>query len=226
MTVSSKLSFSSPIHEKSAEHPLGNSDIYSDDLLLELARAGNMEAFESLIARHESSIFRTTLRITRHYEDAEDAVQEAALKAYRHIQQFNGSSKFSTWFTSIAINQALMCLRKRRRSLPYAEPSTNIDDAAIFLDFQDFRPNPEQQYRSAEVMGHLQNSVLTLSLRIRSAFVLQHFYEFTTEETAAALGITVSAVKSRVLRAHQHLRKRLKTPLKRYIVFERDRFAP
>lgn len=203
---------SAPISGSRAECSIGSACSYPDDLLVELARAGDLQAFQTLIARHESNVFKTVLRITRHREDTEDVVQETVLMAFRHMQQFQGNSRFYTWLTSIAINQALMCLRRRRKSVSFLAQPVQTEDGAIFLDFPDSRPNPEQQCRRSEAMGHLCGSIIKLPRCIRSAFVLRHIYEFNTEETAAALGITVAAVKSRLLRARRHLRRRLKTP--------------
>jgi RNA polymerase sigma-70 factor (ECF subfamily) len=211
MIFNCEPNIASPI-SRNEEHFIGTTRIYTDDLLVELAKTGDLQAFESLIARYEPYIFKIVLRITRHHEDTEDVVQETVLMAYRHIQQFQGNSKFYTWLTSIAINQALMCLRKRRKSAISLAHPIQTEDGSMFLDLPDWRPNPEQECRRYEVMGRLRDSVIKLPRCIRAAFVLRHIYEFTTEETAAALGITVSAVKSRVLRARRQLRKRLKTP--------------
>lgn len=191
----------------------GPDDIYTDDLLVQQTKAGDLRAFDSLIEQYEPKIFRIILRITRHHEDAEDAVQETFLRAYRNIEQFQNKSKFNTWLTSIAINQALICLRKRRRDTMFIEQAVQTDEGFVYWDFQDWRPNPEQQCWQAEVAEGLRESVNRLPKRLRAVFILRHVYEFTVEEAAVALGITVDAAKTRVFRARVHLRKRLRTPL-------------
>lgn len=191
----------------------GAADIYTDDLLVQQTKAGDLQAFDNLMEQYERKIFRIVLRITRHHEDAEDAVQETFLRAYRNIEQFQSRSKFNTWLTSIAINQALICLRKRRGYARYIEQAVQTDDGFLCWDSLDWRPNPEQQCRQSEVAEYLRESVNRLPQPLRAVFVLRHVYEFTMEEAASALGITVDAAKTRVFRARVHLRKRLRASL-------------
>ena len=213
MIVDCVQNIGDPTSSCSANSSTRPADIYTDDLLVQQTKAGDQQAFDSLIAQYEPKIFRIVLRIIRHREDAEDAVQETFLRAYRNIEQFQSKSKFNTWLTSIAINQALICLRKRRRDAVFIEQAVQTDDGFVYWDFQDWRPNPEQQFRQAEVAERLRESVNRLPQRLRAVFILRHVYEFSVEEAAVALGITVDAAKTRVFRARVHLRKRLRTPL-------------
>jgi len=186
------------------------SDIVDPDcLLVRRAKEGDLHAFEQLMLAHNHRIFRTIYRITGNREDAEDHVQETFLRAYRALHQFQANSKFSTWLTRIAVNQALMCLRKRRgREISLDGPIAQ-DREGVFLDIQEWRPNPEQEYACSEVSARLGQELCKLPRNIRSAFILCHIHEYTVAETALQLGITVAATKSRALRARRRLRIRL-----------------
>jgi hypothetical protein len=104
-----------------------DADVLIDELLVERAKNGDSHAFEILIQRYDRKIFHAVLRITANREDAEDVMQETRAKAYTHLAGFEGRSRFGTWFTSIAINQALMCLRKRQRQFINLTPTTTED---------------------------------------------------------------------------------------------------
>jgi RNA polymerase sigma-70 factor, ECF subfamily len=176
----------------------------SDESLVERAKGGDRRAFERLMVRYESRVFRTILRITGNREDAEDGTQETVLRAYRGLNTFQGRSKFATWLTRIAINQALMCLRKRRTNLDSLDSVTEAGRDPLEL-----RPNPEQCCVKSEVAHHLHEAVSRLPPIVRTVFILRHVHELTTEEAAVQLGISTAAVKSRVLRARRQLRERL-----------------
>ena len=183
------------------------SDIVDPDcLLVRRAKDGDLRAFEQLMLAHNHRIFRTIYRITGNREDTEDRVQETFLRAYRGLHQFQANSKFSTWLTRIAVNQALMCLRKRRSSDISLDQPIAQDNKPVSIDIQEWRPNPEQEYARSEVSAKLYQELSTLPQNVRSVFVLHHVHEYTTEETALKLGITVAAAKSRVVRARRRLR--------------------
>ncbi len=181
----------------------------SDDSLVERAKTGNFRAFERLVVRYEPRVFRTILRITGNREDAEDGIQETFLRAYRGLDSFQGRSKFATWLTRIAINQALMCLRKRRTNLDSLDCFTETQGAPVSRDIPELRPNPEQCCVKSETAHHLYEAVNKLPLTVRTVFILRHVHELTTEEAAVKLGISTAAVKSRVLRARRQFRERL-----------------
>jgi len=181
-----------------------------DRLLVERAAGGDIHAFEHLILQHEQQIFRAILKITKIREDAEDQTQETFICAYRNLRYFQGNSKFKTWLTRIAINQALVCLRKRHSgtisTIRYLADET---EEPIILDLADSGLNPEQQWAQAELSNHLSYEVNRLPKSLRSAFVLRCVHEYTSIEAAMTLGISIAAVKSRVLRARKRLRERM-----------------
>jgi len=185
-------------------------NIRGDEVLVERAKAGDLLAFESLVSQYRSRIFRTVYRITAHRQDAEDAMQDAFFRAYRGLGQFQGNSSFGTWLTRIAINQALMCLRKRRGGgLMWFDPSIETEDGSILLEIPEWRPDPEQEALKTETAGMLHHAVSRLPQPFQRAFVMRYIDDFTTEEVARELGISVAAVKSRVSRARRHLRERI-----------------
>lgn len=186
-------------------------------ILVERARAGDDSAFTELLSRYERKILRLAKNITQNDEDAEDVLQETFLKAYSHLDKFKGDAKFYTWIVRIAVNEALMKLRKRK-----SDKTVSLDEQ---LDTgEDFVPreiavwedNPEQSYSRDEMKDILDKAVEALPPIFRSVFVLRDIEELSTEETADALGISIPAVKSRLLRARLQLRERLTRFFKRY----------
>lgn len=181
-----------------------------DRPLVERAASGDVTAFEKLVLQHKQSVFRTIFRITKVREDAEDQTQETFIRAYRYLASFRGNSKFKTWLMQIAVNQALMCLRKRRNdAISLVLPSSEDGEDILMLDFADFRLNPEQQWIRAQIEVHLEKEINRLPRTLRSAFILRCIHEYSGSETATQLGISVGAVKSRVGRAKNTIRERL-----------------
>ena len=178
--------------------------------LVTLARTGDARSFSELVRRYEGKIFRLAQHVTQNREDAEDVLQETFLKAYEHLDQFQGNSKFYTWIVRIAVNQALMKLRRRKtdRSVSLDETIDTGDDTLV-REIAAWDENPEQQYSREELGGILENAVASLEPPYRSVFVLRDIDELSTEETAEALGLSVPAVKSRLLRARLQLREKL-----------------
>lgn len=191
-------------------HRLPSTIARDDELLLvAAAQAGDPTAFEELVNRYEGKIFRLTRNITGNHEDAEDAMQDAFLKAYSHLQDFHGDSRFYTWLVRIAANEALMRLRKRRpNQLSLDEPVEGETD--LFpRELEDWGPTPEQKYAQTEMQGIVGEVIDRLEPEFRIVFLLRDFEELSTQETAEALGISVPAVKSRLLRARLKLREKL-----------------
>jgi RNA polymerase sigma-70 factor (ECF subfamily) len=180
-----------------------------DCLLVTRAQAGDLNSFERLVFQHKDQIFRTIFRITKNNEDAEDQVQETFLRAYRALCDFRGQSKFTTWLTRIAINQALACRRKRRYHEISLDHPVESESGYLNRDIQEWRPNPEQSCAQMEANVDLHEKLIVLPPGLRSALILQHFYGHSMEDVAAELGISIGAVKSRVLRARRHLRNQL-----------------
>jgi RNA polymerase sigma-70 factor, ECF subfamily len=201
-----------PLYPLSAPKPQAlPSTIVRDDepLLVASARSGNMSAFEELVARYEDKIFRLTSNIMRNREDAEDAMQDAFLKAYAHLQDFHGESRFYTWLVRIAANEALMRLRKRRPNHFSLDQPIEGDSDLMPRELEEWRPNPEQLYAKSEIDNIVSEFVDQLEDEYRIVLVLRDVEELSTQETADALGISVSAVKSRLLRARLKLREKL-----------------
>jgi RNA polymerase sigma-70 factor (ECF subfamily) len=185
-------------------------EIHPDVALVERAKAGDTAAFEQLVRQYERQIFRVAQHITQNREDAEDITQDAFLKAYEKLDQFQGNSKFSTWLVRIAVNESLMRLRKRKTSKTVSmDEDVQTDEGSIPRDFAEWRPNPEQQYNQAELADILRKTIQGLPPGFRSVFTLRDVENLSTEETAEALGLSVPAVKSRLLRARLQLRERL-----------------
>ncbi|PYT32775.1 MAG: RNA polymerase subunit sigma-24 [Acidobacteria bacterium] len=195
-----------------------SSPIEIDDeaAIVARARLGDAKAFSELLRRYEGKIFRLALHITQNREDAEDVLQEAFLKAYEHLDQFQGQSKFYTWIVRIAVNQALMKLRKRKsdRSVSLDETIDTGEDT-VAREIAAWDENPEQRYSREELNQILSSAVDDLAPIYRAVFVLRDVDELSTEETAEALNLSVPAVKSRLLRARLQLRDKLTRQFKR-----------
>src|SRR5579863_3512507 len=187
------------------------STIARDDehLLVAAAKKGDLSAFEELVNRYERKIFRLTMNITGNREDAEDAMQDAFLKSYSHLKDFEGTSRFYTWLVRIAANEALMRLRKRRPNQFSLDEPIEGDEDLMPRELQDWGPSPEQRFAQTEMRQILSSVIDELEPDYRVVFVLRDIEELSTEETAASLGISVPAVKSRLLRARLKLREKL-----------------
>ena len=196
-----------------AEAPLRDA---GEAELVEKARGGNVRAFTELVTRYERNIFRLALHITQNREDAEDVLQEAFLKAFQHLDQFQGQSKFYTWIVRIAVNEALMKLRKRKsdRTVSLDEELDTGEDTLV-REIAVWGEDPEQLYSREELQQILNQAIQSLSAPYRTVFALRDIEELSTEETAAALGLTIAAVKSRLLRARLMLREKLTRLFKR-----------
>lgn len=180
-----------------------------EHLLVAAAKKGDSAAFEELVSRYEDKIFRLTKNITGNQEDAEDAMQDAFLKAYLHLQDFHGDSRFYTWLVRIAANEALMRLRKRRPNQFSLDEPVEGDTDLMPRELEDWGPSPEKSHAQAELQGILAEFIDKLDPEFRIVLVLRDLEELSTQETAEALGISVPAVKSRLLRARLKLREGL-----------------
>lgn len=191
-------------------HSLPSSVARDDEhLLVGAAKRGDMLAFEELVNRYEKKIFRLTRNITGNREDAEDAMQEAFLKSYTHLPTFQGESRFYTWLVRIAANEALMKLRKRRPGEFSIDESLPGDEDILPRELDDWGPNPEQCCAQTEMKEILTEAIETLEADFRIVFVLRDVEELSTEETAKLLGLSITATKSRLLRARLKLRQKL-----------------
>jgi RNA polymerase sigma-70 factor (ECF subfamily) len=179
-------------------------------VLVNAARKGDIGAFEELVRRYDRNVFRIAQHITQNREDAEDVVQDAFLKAYQNLGQFQGQSKFYTWLVRIAVNEALMRLRRRRpERMVSLDEDVKTEEDSMPREIADWSPNPEQQYTQGELKDILSRTIQGLPASFRTVFVLRDVEGLSTEETAEALGLSIPAVKSRLLRARLQLRERL-----------------
>jgi RNA polymerase sigma-70 factor (ECF subfamily) len=186
--------------------------------LVRAAKAGDVQAFEELVKRYDRNVFRIAQHITQNREDAEDVVQDAFLKAYSNLGQFQEQSKFYTWLVRIAVNEALMKLRRRRpERTVYLDEDVQTEEDSMPREVADWSPNPEQQYTQAELRDILSKTIQGLPTGFRAVFVLRDVEGLSTEETAQALELSIPAVKSRLLRARLQLRERLNKYFKRQI---------
>jgi RNA polymerase sigma-70 factor (ECF subfamily) len=193
------------------------STIVRDDegALVSLAKKGDLKAFDELVNRYESRIFRLTMNITQNREDAEDATQDAFMKSFQHLPDFQGGSRFYTWLVRIAVNEALMRLRRRRPNVTSLDEPIQTDEDLMPREIQDWGPTPEKRYEVTELNSILSNAIAELDPIFRTVFILRDVEDLSTEETAEALGISVPAVKSRLLRGRLKLREKLSQSFER-----------
>ncbi|HMK28850.1 MAG TPA: sigma-70 family RNA polymerase sigma factor [Terriglobales bacterium] len=178
--------------------------------LVNAAKAGDVSAFEELVRRYDRNVFRIAQHITQNREDAEDVVQDAFMKAYENLGQFQGQSKFYTWLVRIAVNEALMKLRRRRpERMVSLDEEVRTEEDSMPREIADWAPNPEQLYKQSELRDILGKTIQGLPPSFRTVFVLRDVEGLSTEETAEALELSIPAVKSRLLRARLQLRERL-----------------
>jgi RNA polymerase sigma-70 factor (ECF subfamily) len=197
--------------------PVAPADVPGDELdLVSRAKTGDGSAFSVLIDRYEGRIFRLAMNITQNREDAEDVLQEAFLKAYEHLDQFQGNSRFYTWIVRIAVNQALMKLRKRKsdRTISLDEQIDTGEDMVV-REVAAWDPDPEERFSREEMNRILTEAIDGLLPIYRTVFTLRDLDGLSTEETAEALDLSVPAVKSRLLRARLQLRDKLTRFFKR-----------
>jgi RNA polymerase sigma-70 factor (ECF subfamily) len=196
-----------------AEPAGASSDLHTteDATLVAAAKKGEAAAFAMLVERYERRIVSAALRITHNREDAEDVMQQSFQKAFVHLQEFAGKSSFSTWLTRIAINEALMFLRRSRRlrEVPLDDANAN-EDAATAVEIPDSSPDPELSYSQRERERILFSAMNELNPGMRKAIELRELGGLSTLETARAMDLSVPAVKSRVFHGRQKLRKRLR----------------
>jgi RNA polymerase sigma-70 factor (ECF subfamily) len=187
------------------------SAISTESQLIAAAKRGQSEALNLLFQKHSDAIFWATFRITKQREDAEDAVQDSMLRAFLHIRDFDERSKFATWLTRIAINSALMILRKKRSA--HEIPEESLLDHKLDMDSPmaiRAMPNPEQSYVQAQKTELLKEGIRRLRPAIRTALEIRELQEHSVKETAKILGISVPATKARIFHAKRILGKALR----------------
>jgi RNA polymerase sigma-70 factor (ECF subfamily) len=201
-------------------------DSVDDAMLVAVARSGDSSAFDELSRRHSRRVLHKIYRITNNWQDAEDVLQDSLMRAYVGLHNFECRASFSTWLTRIAINTALMLLRKERRALRSAADCALDDDAqSERWELRDHRDNPEQRYARQQRVNLLRGAMLRLRPESRRLVELHQTSELSTIEIAKSLGISNAAVKSRLLRARIELRKFMQNRTKRYHACSRPRSA-
>jgi RNA polymerase sigma-70 factor, ECF subfamily len=183
--------------------------VNEDDFLL-VARvlAGDRRAFESLVRKHERRVFRVALAVLGNAEDAEEAMQDSFVKAFRHLDQFRKEARFSTWLTRIAVNTAIEKRNTQKNYVPLVEAET-AEGPVTPKRFEPWRSNPEELYGKQEVHRMVEEAIQTLPEIYREVFVLRDVEGLKAEEAAEVLGIKIPALKSRLLRARMLMRETL-----------------
>lgn len=196
-------------HSTKPESCEGRPVKVEEHVLVRRAIKGDSEAQDMLFARYRSRLYRLALRLLRSKEEAEDAVQDALLSAYRNLRSFEGRSLFSTWLTRIVVNAALVRMRRQR-----ARPELFLEDVSPDEQFSvantlvDARPDPEQTLSSAETRQLVESALEELSPSIRIAFQLRELEDLSNMEAASVAGVQVGAFKSRISRARNQLAER------------------
>jgi RNA polymerase sigma-70 factor, ECF subfamily len=187
-----------------------NLDEQSEEQLIERGLNGDARALDDLFARNTRALYQTALRVLGNPEDAEEALQEGLLSAYRNLPRFERRSQFSTWLTRIVINAALMRRRSKR-----ARPAVSLDEGVtegelpLSERFADDGPNPEQLYAGAELGDRMNKKLAEISPLLRTAFWLREIEGLSAEEAAHVLGVSRNTLKARLWRARQELAARL-----------------
>ena len=184
--------------------------------------AGQTEAFHELIRPYERSVYLMALSLLHNEAEAEDAAQEAFIKAYRNLGRFRSESRFSTWLIAIALNEARARLRRKQPGL-----TDSIDDTegpVVPAQLTDWREIPSETLERQEVRSLIRRALIALPLAYREVFVLREIEERNVQETAETLGITSASVKMRLHRARIMLQKQLAPQLKSAVPASRRRF--
>ncbi len=192
-------------------------DENSDGALIAATKRGDARASEELVSRYGRRVFAAALRITKNREDSEDVVQESFHKAFLHLNEFQQKSRFSTWLTRIAMNEALMLLRHRREVVEISPESPDDCAKPLMRAFVDRRPSPEESCWRRERKELLTEAINRLGSTIRGTVLLRIVEGRSVEETARILGISAAAVKSRSFHGRRKLRRAVNPGLRRSI---------
>ena len=211
--VAAKWALSKPVWTDMTANSkqLAVREVASDDMeLVHACKKGDVAAFEQLVKRYGRRLLRISQTVTRNREDAEDAVQEAFLKAFQNLAEFREDSQFSTWVIRITVNQSLMKLRKQHTQKEVSlDEDFQSDGDVLPLDVPDRAPSPEQLCWASELRIILVRTVEELRPLLRTVFVLRDVEGLSIEQTAQVLNLSQSAVKARLWRVRLHLRERL-----------------
>jgi RNA polymerase sigma-70 factor, ECF subfamily len=180
-----------------------------EQLLVAQARDGSSSSIEELVRRYEHKLFRLAQNITLNHEDAEEVVQNAFLRAFQNLGSFRGDSRFYTWLVRIAVNEALMKIRGHRFRQVSIDAAKETEDDVIARELKDGAPNPEELYSQEELRSLLAATIDELDPGYRMVLQLRDIEGLSTNDTARALGLSSTAVKSRLLRARVRLQSSL-----------------
>jgi len=183
---------------------------HSDEALVTATKRGDAQAFEELVLRHRQKILALAQRITNNREDAEDVAQETFHKAFLHLDAFQEKSKFSTWLTRIAMNEAFMLLRRRRGVFEVLPENPDDRAKASPEAFVEQSLNPEESCWQRERTEILAEAINRLGPKVRRTILLRDVEERSVQETARILGTSISAVKARVFHGRRKLLRTLK----------------
>ena len=185
------------------------SAVEVDEVLVQRAQQGDTAAFDELVRRYTSIVYRVLYKILRHEEDTQDALQDTFVSAYRALPRFRQDARFSTWIYRIATNAALMKARARKNNMVSLDHPTEDPDAQSAWELPDWSATPDEEIMTGETRRIMEDAIQALPPEQRAAFVLHDIQDLSSAETAQAMGITVSAVNSRLHRARVFLRDRI-----------------
>ena len=184
----------------------------SQEFSLQALQAGDRTEFARLVDAYSTQIYRLALKMLGDEQDAEDVLQNTFMKALQSIEKFEGRSSLSTWLYRIAVNESLMLLRRQKPTVPVAMDYEGDDDEIQHpTQFTDWCCLPEDELLSAESKGHLDEAVRRLPEKLQVVFLLRDIEGLSIRETSETLGLTETAVKTRLLRARLNLREQLST---------------
>jgi RNA polymerase sigma-70 factor (ECF subfamily) len=193
-------------------HQMTEGTVSPEQFNIPALKAGDRAEFARLVETYSGLIYRLSLKMLGNPQDAEDILQETFIKAYHHLPSFDGRSKLSTWLYRIATNEALMLLRRRKKStgmVSIEDPYEGEDEIQEPLQIVDWCCLPERDLMSAEALAHLDAAIENLPPRLRAVFLLREIEGLSTQETAEVLNISETAVKTRLSRARLRLREEL-----------------
>ena len=184
----------------------------NQEFSLQALQAGDRAEFARLVDTYSAQIYRLALKMLGDEQDAEDVLQNTFLKALQSIGKFEGRSSLSTWLYRIAVNEALMSLRRQKPTVPVAmDFESDEDELQHPTQFTDWCCLPEDELLSAEAKGHLDEAIRLLPEKLQVVFLLRDIEGLSIRETSEALDLTETAVKTRLLRARLNLREQLST---------------
>jgi RNA polymerase sigma-70 factor (ECF subfamily) len=198
---------SAPPEQTAAPEPSPTNFIDEDLALVHASKSGDMAAFEQLVKRYDRKLLRIAQNVTHDLSDAQDVVQESFLKAFRKLDQFRETSRFSTWLIRIALNESFMKVRQIKTTSKFFVEDVPLEIENLPADLSQWVPNPEELCSRSELREILRKSLEELNPRLKSVFVLRDIEELSISETAEILSLTPTAVKARLFRARLQLRE-------------------